>query len=307
MSMSALILAVLLLTSGPSSPVKHFRLVEKSELSKTFVKYVCEGVQEASDKEGCIKGFEKEGAVWVGDVNDDGVDEYIIDPGGVPGTLGPVRYLVQKQGSAWVELVCLKDYEEDLCDSGWNTLHARFDILPIVRNGYHDLRIVVDRGLKWNGQHYVDYDFADYAQLREDWFDASDSYEAELFWMMRYHFEKSIRFEPRWFKVSAEEFGRPARSYISLPVRLLELPKLPYESREDPKLGLKWVSFFKGGVWGVKGDRAFLLVPQPSYLGAQRLELRGDWLLIYGEVGDRPGKPDIRYNRRTHELRYAEN
>jgi len=48
-------------------------------------------------------------------------------------------------------------------------------------------------------------------------------------------------------------------------------------------------------------------VPQPSYLGAQRLELHGDWLFIYGELEESRGSPDVRYNRRTHELRYAEN
>ena len=67
------------------------------------------------------------------------------------------------------------------------------------------------------------------------------------------------------------------------------------------------LSFFKGGVWAVKGNRAFLLVPQPSHLGAQRLELRGDWLFIYGELEEPDDSPDVRYNRRTHELRYAEN
>jgi hypothetical protein len=57
-------------------------------------------------------------------------------------------------------------------------------------------------------------------------------------------------------------------------------------------------------VWGVQGDRAFLLVPQPSYLGAQKLELSGDWLLVYGEIAEE--QPEIRYNRRTHEVIYVE-
>lgn len=87
---------------------------------------------------------------------------------------------------------------------------------------------------------------------------------------------------------------------------MVELPKLPYVSRRDPKLGLTWLSFFKGGVWGVKGNRAFLLLPQPSYLGAQRLELRGDWLDIYREAEDADYGPDLRYNRRTHELVFVQ-
>jgi hypothetical protein len=285
-----------------ASPVKQFRLIEKGKLSGTLVQYVC---KDAAEKKECVEDFHKEGAVWAGDVNDDGVDEYIIDPGGMPGTMGPGLSLVQRRGSDWVDIDC--HGEENECESVWNSLHARFDILPVIRGGYHDLRLAVDYCLKWNGRHYIDYDLADYAQLHEEWFDASNSREADLFWRMRYQFGKNTRFEPRWFTVSAEEFNRPAKDYMSLPTRVVEFPKLPYASLQDPELGLKWVSFFKGGVWGVKGDRAFLLVPQPSYLGAAILELRGDWLLIYGEVEDPPRPPDIRYNRRTHELRYAEN
>ena len=302
MFLMAHIFAVVLFTGGA---VKQFRLVEKSELSKTFLSYVCRDAHEESKKKECIEGFEREGAAWAGDVNDDGVDEYIIDPGGMPGTMGPPRSLIQLRGNDWADLACLG--EGNKCDSEWNTLRGRFDILPVVRDGYHDLRIAVDRCLKWNGQHYIDYAMTDYAQLHEEWFDTTDSHEAELFWIMRYHFGKNTRFEPRWFAVSADEFGQPVKAYMGLPVRVVEIPKLPYVSSEDPKLGLKWLSFFKGGVWGLKGDRAFLLVPQPSYLGAQRLELHGDWLLIYGELEKPTARPDISYNRRTHELRFAEN
>ncbi|HXT24815.1 MAG TPA: hypothetical protein VN749_08325 [Candidatus Eisenbacteria bacterium] len=301
----AYILALVLPTGSAISPVKQFRLVEKIERSKRFLSYVCGGEQDESGKEECVESFEREGAVWAGDVNDDGVDEYIMDSGAMPATMGPPRSLIQRRGEDWVDLTCLG--EENECDSGWNTLRGRFDILPIVRDGYHDLRIAVDRCLKWNGQHYLDYALTDYEQLHEEWFDTTDSHEAELFWIMRYQLGKNTRFEPRWFTVSADEFAQPVKAYIGLPVRVVEIPKLPYVSREDPKLSLKWLSFFKGGVWCVKGDRAFLLVPQPSYLGAQRLELRGDWLLIYGEVEDSTGRPEIRYNRRTHELRYTEN
>ena len=308
MFLCAHILAAVLLVGDLSPAIKHFRVLEKSELPKTFLQHLCGGVQDAAEKKDCGERFAKHGAVWAGDVNDDGVDEYIIDSGDMPGTLGPGRDLVQQRGSEWIALACFKQGDEDPCDSGWNTLHARFDILPIVREGYHDLRIAVDRCLKWNGQHYIDYDPADYSQLLEEWFDTSDSHEAELFWIIRYHDRKGIRFEPRWFAVSSEEFNRPFHAYMGFPVRVVEFPRLPYVSREDPQLGLRWLSFFKGGVWGVdvKGNRAFLLVPQPSYLGAQRLELRGDWLFIYGEIEDADYGPDIRYNRRTHELLFVQ-
>jgi hypothetical protein len=304
MFLSAHVLAVALVAGSASLPVKHFRLIEKRELSKTFLQHLCGSIHEAAEKKDCVESFEKDGAVWAGDVNDDGVDEYIIDSGGVPGTLGAVRNLVQQRGNEWVELTCFSG--ED-CLSGWNTLRARFDVLPIARRGYHDLRIEVDHCLKWDGQHYIDYDPADYSHLRAEWFDTRDSHEAELFWTIQYQQRKDIRFEPSWFRVSREEFNRPVQAYIGGLVRVVEFPRLPYVSLQDPELGLTWLSFFKGGVWGLKGNRAFLLVPQPSYLGAQRLELHGDWLFIYGELEEPEDGPDIRYNRRTHELRFTEN
>jgi hypothetical protein len=190
------------------------------------------------------------------------------------------------------------------CVSNWNTLRARFDILPVVRQGFHDLRIEVDHCLKWDGKRYIDYDSEDYARLKPEWFDTGSSNEAELFWKIRYAGRKSIQFEPLWFTVSPQEFNRPPQSYMGFPVRVVEFPKLPYVSRRDLRFNIRWLSFFKGGVWGVRGNQAFLLVPQPSYLGAPRLELRGDWLLIYGELEESDGHPNIRYNRRTHEIRF---
>jgi hypothetical protein len=297
-------LLALVVLATAFSPLKHFRLVERSELPKPFLDYLC-GDPPTADTKDCLDDFAKSGAVWAGDVNDDGQDEYILDAGGMPGTLGPPRSLLQRRAGQWVDVLCLNGAGE--CDTGWNTLHARFDILPIVRNGYHDLRVEVDHCLKWDGNHYVDYDSADYSQIHAGWFDTNDSHEAELFWRIRYQDRRHIQFEPRWFTVPAEEFDKPVRAYIGFPTRVVDLPKLPNVSRQDPRLGLKWLSFFKGGVWGVKGNRAFLLIPQPSYLGAQRLELHGDWLFIYGEFEEPKGKPDIRYNRRTHDLLFTEN
>src|SRR5215467_177266 len=161
MFMRILILATVLLAGSSSPPVKHFRLVEKSELPKAFLQDLCGEVKDAINEKDCFEDFEKDGAVWAGDVNDDGQDEYIVDPGGMPGTLGAPRFLRQQRGNAWVDLLCLNEPEE--CDSSWNTLHARFDILPTVRSGYHDLRIEVDRCVKWDGRHYIDYDYGDYS------------------------------------------------------------------------------------------------------------------------------------------------
>ena len=84
MFLSAHILAVVLLAGGPSPPVKHLRLLEKKELPETFLQHLCGSIQEATEKKDCAEEFEKEGAVWAGDVNDDGLDEYVIDYGAMP-------------------------------------------------------------------------------------------------------------------------------------------------------------------------------------------------------------------------------
>ena len=295
--LNALVLVGASLAGGALSRVTHFRPENKAQLPTTFFQHLC---GEAKEEAVCLKDFEESGAVWAGDVNDDGVDEFIVDAGGTVGTLGPTREIIQLQAKSWVSLACLGGD----CSSWWNSLHARFEILPITRGGYHDLRIEVGHCLKWDGRKYIDYADSDYHQLREEWFDSKDSREAELFWKIRYSGDDVVQLKPMWFTVSPGEFNRAPRPYIGFPVRVIDFPKLPYESLRDPERGLKWVSFFKGGVWGVKGNRAFLLVPQPSYLGAQRLQLHGDWLYIYGELEQT--SPTVAYNRRTGELRYNE-
>src|SRR5215469_7698485 len=298
-----LILVGSLFGSSISTPLTHFRPFKKSQLPESFFQYLCRESKGHPEKAVCIQNFNKSGSVWAGDVNNDGVDEFIVDAGDLPGTEGPSWELIQLRGKNWVSLACLEPDEG--CEPLWNSLHARFDILPLARDGYHDLRIEVDRCLKWDGHHYVDYDDSDYHGLNQVWFDANDSREAELFWKIRYSGEDVIQFQPLWFPVSEEEFSRTLRHYVGLPVRVIEFPKLPCESLRDPVQGLNWVSFCRAGVCGVRGDHAFLLVPRPSYLGAVRLELRGDSLYIYGEVDeDADARPTITYNRRTGELRY---
>lgn len=291
-----------LLASSISSPVAHFRPVKKSQLPKSFFRYLCHESKDHAERAVCIQNFNREGSVWAADVNNDGVDEIIVDAGDMPGTEGPSWEIVQLRGEDWVSLACLEPDEG--CDPWWNSLHARFDILPVTRDGYHDLRIDVDRCLKWDGHHYVDYDDSDYHRLNQGWFDAKDSREAELFWKIQYSGEDVIQFQPLWFPISQEEFSRPLQHYIGLPARVTEFPKLTCESLRDPDQSLIWVSFCRAGVWGLRGDHAFLLVPRPSYLGASRLELHGDWLYVYGEVDeDTDTRPTYTYNRRTGELR----
>ena len=97
---------------------------------------------------------------------------------------------------------------------------------------------------------------------------------------------RTLQFKPLWFSVSQEELNRPRQYYVGSLIRVIDFPKLTCESLHDPDDDLNWVSFCRARVWGARGDRAFLLVPRPSYLGAIRLELHGDWLYIFGEVDE---------------------
>ena len=118
-------------SSATDSSVNHFRHLVKDKLPRGFLEHLCGGSGKAKE---CRDEFRRQGAVWAGDVNDDGVDEYIVDDGGMPGTLGPVRFLVQQKGEQWRSLACLgppEERERD-CESQWNTLRARFDILPVL-------------------------------------------------------------------------------------------------------------------------------------------------------------------------------
>ena len=70
---------------------------------------------------------------------------------------------------------------------------------------------------------------------------------------------------------------------------------------DDAAQEIRWVSLQRGGVWGIRGNSAFLLVPRPSYLGVCTLTIKGDWLLGYDDCVTED-EPDLRYNLRTQEL-----
>jgi len=296
--MLAVLLATLLF-AGPSPGVRHFRQLPSSAFPGTFVRGYCKGNKWDSE---CSKHFPKNARIWAGDVNGDGFDELIVDDGGVPGTMGHFYELYQFRRNQWESISCLS--RED-CLSGWNTLRSRFDILPIERGGYHDLRVAVDVCLKWDGKTYVAYESADFQHLLPEWFDSTNGRDAETMWMIRYAGKSRFTLDPEWFAVEGIEFRHAPRAYMTFQViPQIEMPRLPYEVQEDPEYNVRWVSLFRAGVWGVEGERAFLLVPQPSYLGAQKFELSGDWLLVYGEITEE--QPVIRYNRRTREVIYVE-
>ncbi|MBI4465863.1 MAG: hypothetical protein HY656_00345 [Acidobacteria bacterium] len=267
--MAAVVLLGVLLASGPAAELRHFRPAEKSLVPAALIEELCPD----PERKACWQFFEETGKAWVGDVSNDGEAELLIFPGrAFVGSGGLSLFLYQRRGEQWISLI-----EEE----GWLIRGIRVDILPIVRRGYSDLRLGADLCWKWNGAQYVAYEPEDYRQLSPAWFDASDLREAEIFWRLRYGGLKKFNFEPQWFP------GVPKGSVNS--------------TLDDAELGWRWVAMFKGGVYGARGEESFLLLPQPDYLGAGRLELEGDWLLIYG-----PGDPPdllARYNRRTRELR----
>ena len=262
--------------------------------------------------EECWASFRDYGAVWAADIDGDHVDELIVEPrAGWQGSAGPWYFLYRRQGNDWVSMERVaKGAKEKDDEVGWQTKHPRFDVLPIVRNGHHDLRVVVDECLKWDGRKYVWYEPQDYHQLSPTWFNAKDNHEAQIFWAIRYAGQDTIKFEPQWFPLAKDDFltleGPPPRFPIID-------PRVVGETLDDPQEQVRWIGLTKGGVWGIRGDRVFLLAPQLSetFDGIGSLRFEGDWLLAYGtgvsdvEKSEAPlGRilPTIRYNRRSHEL-----
>ena len=60
------------------------------------------------------------------------------------------------------------------------------------------------------------------------------------------------------------------------------------------------MSLQRACVWGIRRNRAFLLVLRPSYLGVGTLTI-SDWLLGH-ETCVSEDELDVRYNLLTHEL-----
>jgi len=147
-----------------AASVRHFQRADRSTIPKSVLdsKLLCGDTGDTTESvEVCEKKVMTEGSVWTGDVNDDGIRELVIYPGGDwSGTGGETYFLLQRRGSQWVSL--FKDPSE------WFTRNAEFDILPTTRGGYHDLRIDIGWCVKWNGTHYQDYDANDYHNLSLD-------------------------------------------------------------------------------------------------------------------------------------------
>jgi hypothetical protein len=313
---SILILWMTLFSSSElSSPVRHFSPVPITRFPRAvFLRDFCEG--ETSELDQCWASFRDHGGVWAASIDQSHVDALLVSPSGDwRGTLGEWYFLYRRQGKDWtVEKISSgKDDEK-----GWQTSHPRFDVLPTLRNGHHDLRVVVDGCLKWDGAKYMWYEPEDYRRLSPEWFNAADHREAEIFWAIRYAGLNTMTFEPQWFPLPKDDFRtseEPLPRFADIPQRVV------VETLEDPQEHIRWVGMQKGGVWGIRGERVFLLAPQISYTveGIDGLRFEGDWLLASGETQDTSDarksefvpedriRPSIRYNRRTHELRIERN
>ena len=106
-----------------------------------------------------------------------------------------------------------------------------------MRNGHHDLRVEVQRCLKWDGAKYVWYEPEDYHRLSPGWFNASDNREAEIFWSIRYAGQDTMKFAPQWFPLAKNDFfglelqlWRPA-----LDSRFVS------ETLDDPQEHVRWI------------------------------------------------------------------
>lgn len=262
---------------------ESFQEVPASAVPDSLIKIVEESCQGLEPPE-CRKYFLENGAGWLGDLNDDGQPEYVLRATDFGGTGGEPYFIFQKSNDAWVPLA------NNLGPQGFIGIIGipRFEILQTIRDGFHDFRIGLTTFCKWNGKSYVFYEQKDWEQLKPESFHVETIHDLDLLWKIRYSGKKQFRLDPDWFN------GEPDWSSN------VEL--------DDAELGLKWVATFKGGVYAIQKGKSFLLMPRPEYGGARKLELNGEWLLIYADVfiDKEKKKMDVlavaKYNRKSGEL-----
>jgi hypothetical protein len=268
---------------------KRFQEIPASAVPESLIKIIGESCQGLAPPE-CRKHFLENGAGWLGDLNDDGQPEYVLRATDFGGTGGEPYFIFQKSNDAWVPLA------NNLGPQGFIGFIGiigiigipRFEILQTIRDGFHDFRIGVTTFCKWNGKSYVFYEQKDWEQLKPESIHVETIHDLDLLWKVRYSGKTQFRLEPDWFN------GEP---YWGSNVEL-----------EDTELGLKWVATFKGGVYAIQKGKSFLLMPRPEYGGARKLELNGEWLLIYAGVfiDKEKKKMDVlavaKYNRKSGEL-----
>src|SRR5215469_2047351 len=203
-----------------NSPVRHFVEVAFDRFPQSVImRDFCDEPGDASE---CWRDIRSSGTVWAGDVNGDHIDELILFPGvQATGSAGRSYYLYQRHGRTWQSIVMAGDSD------GWFTDRPRFEILPITRSGYRDLRVAVNDCLKWSNGKYVYYDPADYAALVPNWFDVADPHQAEIFWTIGHAKTEPSRLEPQWFPISPFFFFEPG-------------PKRPSRQQAGEKIAGEW-------------------------------------------------------------------
>jgi len=263
------------LASSAAFPADGFHEINRSKVPPEALAQIC------NDFEGhpCWKEFLKNGKAFAIDANDDGRNEFLIHIGFQDtGSGGDGYALVQKQGSHW------KEIDDGYCLIYWG---LRLKKLDKVRFGYHDLRLGRTQFVKWAGTKYVSYEPADYRALSPSLFDPNDPGDSEILWLIHNAGVGHIAFEPHWISQP-----RDLRYAWIGPVR-------------DASQQIDWLGVGKGGVWGIRNKRAFLLLPRASYLGATDIQLDGDWLVIYGDpwCAHCASHSELaRYQLRSHEL-----
>jgi hypothetical protein len=314
---AAIILAApTLFASHTPSAVKPFHHVPRASIPLSLGRFFCVYGDRELESD-CLKSFRTSAETWEAVVSDRGVVAWAIFPGSYfSGSGGRSFTLLRRRGGGWVRLLnlCWAAANDD-CEDEWQTVRPRVDLLPIVRSGYHDLRIEVDHCVKWDGKSYVNYTPEDYHQLLPTWFDASNPNEAEIFWTIRYAGSDHIQFTPQWFPIPSGEIVRKEEweraEKAGLPILfpsnwrpLGEMPHWPYTVLDDPVYNIRWVGLVRGGTWGVRGEQGFLLHPRCAYLGSRELQVSDDWLYVYEGIGEEAKPEDalVRHNRRTLQL-----
>ena len=268
----------LLATALIASP-DDFRKIGNNEVPSAAISAICD-----NDKDGsCRQDFLRNGEAYEVVVNPAKEPVLLIFGGnGFSGSGGETYVLVQKLAAGW----------EKIKASDWQIYHGlHLRKLPKTRDGYQDLRLGRTLCVKWNGNSYVEYETNDFRKLPEAMFDANSIDDAELLWLIRHAGQTGIQVEERWMPRPSEI----SEQYVN------GRPRVEAKGREGD---FTVVAAYRGGVWGVKKDEAFLLLPRPTYLGADDLKTDHGWLIVYGDsCGVSTTETEIaRYNLRTGRL-----
>lgn len=273
-------LAVSFLFALAAHSSEGFRKVNRQDVPRAAVSVIC-----PDDDDGCWRDFAETGEAYELDVDSAGNRALLVFGGvGWGGSGGDSYCLLQEQAKRW------KEIGRD-CWQLYHGLHLKR--LGRVRDGHYDFRLGKTLCIKWQGNRYVAYAPGDYRNLPISAFNETDPEDAEIFWLIRYAGARDAVFEPRW---------------MPKPLDLHEWS--PREEKDTPALKddveqVTWMSSYRGSVWGVKGDQAFVLLPRATYLGAEEITVQGDWLSIQGHSGKcRADNVELaRYNLRTHRLK----